>query len=334
MKTALALAALLLLGIGATSPGAHAAGGKISACPTVIPGTATGIWTVTKNLTATGTCITVKANGVAIDLNGFTITGPGIGTNFGITDGGSCKPSCQHNIIIANGTILGFQYGIYLTSTEYATLSQLTVTQNVSAGIWLVQNYPVVTDSKAPSNGNYGMYFKGRGNTVNNSVANSNGNYGMYFVGDGNTVNNSTAGNNEYGMGFVGGDNSVNNSTAGSGCCSGGNVEYGMVFTRGGNTVNNSVANSNGYYGMYFYSGDNTITDSVASSNTRVDGIFINGSGNFLTGNAASNDGAGVGISVDCPSNLYGNSVTFNTTAGKIVTHGTGCARLGNAPAP
>jgi len=90
-KTTLAFAALLLLGIGATAPAAHA-NGTISSCPTVIPSTATGTWTVTKDLTATGTCITIKANAVAIDLHGHTITGPGTGTGSGITDGGSCNP--------------------------------------------------------------------------------------------------------------------------------------------------------------------------------------------------------------------------------------------------
>jgi Periplasmic copper-binding protein (NosD) len=330
-KTALAFAAPILLGIGAASPAAYASGGTISACPTVIPSTATGTWTVTKNLTARGNCITIEASGVAIDLHGYTITGPGIGTGDGITDGGSCKPKCQQNIIIANGTVQGFQYGIYLTSTASATLSHLNVTQNAGAGIWLVQDYPVVSDSGAGKNGHYGMYFGGSGNTVNNSSANSNGDYGMYFKGSGNTVNDSGASANGYGMWFVGGNNSVNNSSAGS------NEYEGMTFTDGGNAVNNSAAGSNdasgnGYYGMYFASGGNTITDSLAVFNAKADGIFINGSSNFLTGALANNNG-GIGISVVCPSNLYGNTASKNT-GGNIVTSGGGCARLGDNPAP
>jgi Right handed beta helix region len=334
-KTGLALAPLILFCIGVASPAAYA-NGTISACPTVIPSTATGTYTLTKNLTAKGNCITIKANAVAIDLRGYTITGPGIGTGDGITDGGSCTPKCQQNIIIGStssspGAIQGFQYGIYLTSTKYVTLSHLNVTENVGAGIWLVQNYPVVTGSQTNKNGHYGMYFGGSGNTVNNSAANSNGDYGMYFKGSGNTVNNSGASINAYGMWFVGGGNSVSTSGAGS------NEYMGMTFTDGGNIVNNSSAGDNdatgnGYYGMYFVSGGNTITDSVAVFNAKVDGIFINGSSNSLTGTSANNNG-GIGISVVCPSNLYGNTATTNT-GGNIVTSGAGCARLGNNPAP
>ena len=52
-RTALGLASLLFLGIGTISPPAHAE--NISACPTTI--STSGTYTVTKNLTATGTCI-------------------------------------------------------------------------------------------------------------------------------------------------------------------------------------------------------------------------------------------------------------------------------------
>src|SRR6266478_4610503 len=91
-KTALRRVALLLLGMAAISPAAYA-DGTISACPTTVTGP--GTWTVTKDLTATGTCITINGNGVAIDLHGHTITDLGTGADFGITDAGSCSPCEQ-----------------------------------------------------------------------------------------------------------------------------------------------------------------------------------------------------------------------------------------------
>ena len=115
-RTALGLAALLFLGIGIILTPAHAE--NISACPTTV--STSGTYTVTENLTATGTCITITAAAdVVIDLHGHTITGNGTGN--GITDANNgCSPSCQHNIIIANGTIKGFSggFGIILYSTE------------------------------------------------------------------------------------------------------------------------------------------------------------------------------------------------------------------------
>jgi len=110
MKTALALAALLLLGIGATPPAAYA---QISSC-SYTASTAGTTYTVTTNLrtAATTPCITITASGVAIDLQGHTISGTGSASTsgYGITDGSSCvSPPCQQNIIIANGTIKGFE---------------------------------------------------------------------------------------------------------------------------------------------------------------------------------------------------------------------------------
>lgn len=56
-RTTLALAALLLLSIGAISPAANA---QISSCPTTI--STSGNYTVTANLISTGTCITISAS--------------------------------------------------------------------------------------------------------------------------------------------------------------------------------------------------------------------------------------------------------------------------------
>jgi hypothetical protein len=93
-KTTRALAVLLPLGIAATSSAAHA-DGTISACG---PVSAPGTYTVTQNIIAppNTNCITITASGVAIDLQGHTISGSGFSS--GIIGG-------PPNIIVANGTI-------------------------------------------------------------------------------------------------------------------------------------------------------------------------------------------------------------------------------------
>ena len=186
-KTALRHAALLVLGIAAISPAAYA-DGTISACPTTVTGP--GTWTVTQNLTATGTCITIQGNGVAIDLQGHTITALGTGADFGITDSGSCaSPPCQQNIIIANGTITGFFIGIGLENTDYATIANMTVIGSRPWGIRL-RAHSVITDSQANQGvgGKDAMLFLGDHNTVNNSKANDNLGTGIAFAGNDNTV--------------------------------------------------------------------------------------------------------------------------------------------------
>jgi hypothetical protein len=240
-KTALAIAALLVLGVGAMSPAAHASG-TISACGATV--STSGNYTVTANLTTASStpCITITASNVAIDLGSHTITGTGSAAaypGYGIADSGSCSPSCQQNIIIANGTITGFYAGIFLTSTQYATIANMNATQD-QFGIVVEQDYAMVTESQASNNAGIGISLNGNNETISNSQANNNSTTGMEADGPGATISNSQASKN------------------------GGN---GMAFSISGATVSNSSANNNGGYGMLFGGGNNAVSNSDANNN-------------------------------------------------------------------
>jgi hypothetical protein len=185
---------LLLFGTGASASTAYA-DGTISSCGTVIPSSATGTWAVARDLTAAASCVTIQGSGIAVDLRGHTITGTGAG--MGITDGASCfpGPSCQQNIIIANGTIQGFEEGVALRFTEYVTISNLNVTGN-SFGIVIEQDHAVVTQSQAGKNATMGIFLSGNNQTVVSSQANNNLNIGMDIEGANSTITNSQANNN------------------------------------------------------------------------------------------------------------------------------------------
>src|SRR5262245_30870071 len=101
----LLLSFALLAILGAVSS-AQAQPTPISTCPFTI--TTSGNYVVTQNLIATGTCITIDADHVALDLNGRSIQGDGTGA--GISDGGTGN----NGIIIARGTIGNFLTGIDL----------------------------------------------------------------------------------------------------------------------------------------------------------------------------------------------------------------------------
>src|SRR6187399_3143824 len=77
----------------------------ISALPFTI--SARGSWYLTRNLTATddGPSITVSADNVTIDLNGFNLAGGGIapGTRTGIQ-----APAAQKGLCVRNGTLTGW----------------------------------------------------------------------------------------------------------------------------------------------------------------------------------------------------------------------------------
>src|SRR5258708_7018561 len=113
--------ALLLLGAGTTVAWSQ----SISTCPYII--TSSGNYIVTKNLNSAGTCITIQADNVTIDLQGHTITGNGTGN--GITDGGRS----DQNIVIANGTVQSFGGAIIVNFSHPVTISGLTVQKNAGS---------------------------------------------------------------------------------------------------------------------------------------------------------------------------------------------------------
>jgi parallel beta-helix repeat protein len=299
-KTALALAAPLLLNFAATSPVAYA-DGTISSCPTTI--TSGGTWTLTKDLAAGPniTCIIVAADNVAINLNDHVITGGFNSTAIG--DRGSHK-----KIFIGNGTFRTFLQAINMNSgSSDVTISHVSVTDCRASGIHVKGDHAVVTDVVA-SNSFIGMALDGSDNEVYHTTANNNVTYGIEF-----TRRSSS-------------NNTISDSVANS------NGVDGMRFEGDTNTVVNSHAVANGDNGMFFAHGDNTITDSNANDNAG-DGIFIGRSGNTLTGNIANNNGK-AGISVVCPSTLSGNTANGNPDGGIVTSGSPACNRFGNTPAP
>jgi parallel beta-helix repeat protein len=62
------------------------------------------------------TAISIGADNVTIDLNGFTISGPGmgIGTGFGIVDQQQTLPGLVNNAVVRGGTVRGWAYAVHL----------------------------------------------------------------------------------------------------------------------------------------------------------------------------------------------------------------------------
>ena len=147
-KNWLGVVALLVLSVGAAALPAW--GQSISACPSLI--TTSGTYLVTRNLNSVGTCITIQADNVAIDLQKHKLTGNG--TGFGITDGRADK-----NIVIANGTIEKFSGGIEVNLSYPVTITGMTVQQNLGRGVEL--HGATVANSKIDNNRGIGIRING-----------------------------------------------------------------------------------------------------------------------------------------------------------------------------
>jgi hypothetical protein len=121
-----------------------------------------GDYILASNLSTDGYGIIIQASDVNINLNGFSITGSQNSDNqfYGISS------FDQDRISITNGSIIGFQYGIYLSDlVDYASSID-----DLSGGAHLVENV-VVSDSTFR-----GIRLEGAENIVrNNSISNIGG---------------------------------------------------------------------------------------------------------------------------------------------------------------
>lgn len=193
-----------------------------------------GSYRLTSNLSVSGSHdgIDVLASGVTIDLNGFSISGPGVGTS---TDGIATGGAVFTGLTVKNGTITSFTRGLNLATGPGATVSNI----HVNGDGWgiLVGSNSSIENSVATNNADNGLDCSGSNCAISDSTANSNLNIGIYCEGGGCAITHNTAiGNSNVGI------------DCSSGCAISGNVANGDnsgILSGGASLViQNTMANN------------------------------------------------------------------------------------------
>jgi parallel beta-helix repeat protein len=141
-------------------------------------GTVNGGFTMTNNVTTTGTCFTLNASDLTIDCAGFKIQGDDGATDYGF------HSNQYDNITIDNCEIVDFDYGVYIYRASHnITIINSNFTSN-DEGIWVQSgggyspsNYNITNNTFA-SNDLYGIRVWGS-TTTGNYI------YGNYFYDTG-----------------------------------------------------------------------------------------------------------------------------------------------------
>ncbi len=176
-------------GGGAIAAPIEAVGTEITSLPYTI--SSSGSYYLGGDLSSTGVGITVNADNVTIDLMGFTITGPGSGSDNGIYIGG------RSNVEIRNGTVTDFgASGIASSGAELIQAINIRSISNSWAGILLSGIGNRIIDCTAAYNANAGLYLN-NGGTIINSTAYNNQFIGIYLSGNGGTIIGNTAYSNQ-----------------------------------------------------------------------------------------------------------------------------------------
>jgi parallel beta-helix repeat protein len=261
--------------------------------------------------------ITVMADDVTIDLNGYTLTGV-TGSLDGIHVGQG-----RSVMTVRDGNLKNWGgYGLGAIGTSSAHVTNVSLIGNGIDGVRIGPNGSI---EKCIAEGNVGTGFSfGPGSNVAFCTAASNQSTG--FNGSTRcTITDSTAQGNG-GIGF-----SPSSDSLVSSCVAQGNTSDGIHVFLGGKVVE-CLAASNGRHGIYADSGAYILRNTckgnanagiyVLSSNCRVDdnhlvsnstGLEVAGSGNFLVRNTAFNNSTS-GLSIAAGNQWYpsGAGVTPN----------------------
>ncbi len=229
---------------------------------TALPATITvqGIYCLTHKLgtnMTSGAAITINANNVTIDLNGWKVDdgAAGSGTEaYGIS-------SSYSNVTIKNGIVRGFYVGIYLAGSG-DVVQDVLADSNIYVGIWvngqgaLVEHNQVVNSGNSPATNNnvWGIAAEGADSTVSNNIVS-----GLTAAGTG----------NEVGIGvYIGGNNTVrNNVVSNIALPSGGGYSHGIENNQSialNNTVSNFLIGISNNGGIYAYNTANNCTTSYS----------------------------------------------------------------------
>jgi hypothetical protein len=181
-----ACAILVLSAISATDAAAQS---KITKCQSI---SASGSYVLGTNLTATtGSCLSITADFVTIDLNGFTIDCGG-SNGEGVSEGSNFQGTT-----VRNGTVTHCSRGVNLAGTN-ALVEKVRAVSNTFEGI-TIGHSGIVKDSQASQNGGDGIavFFYG---LVTGSNSLGNGGNGISADNGSSVIGNTTSENTGHGV--------------------------------------------------------------------------------------------------------------------------------------
>jgi len=277
------LLSLGLVGVAGPAFAGHVACGQTILVSTVFDG----------NVGPCSTGLTVGADNITLDLNGFTLSGTASpGEDAGISVNG------RTGVTVKNGTVTLFDAGVSIDGGSRNTVTNMQLLNNRGTGavfgdgVAVFQSdYNVITNNKVRNNGPY----DGIGLVVSNfNLIDSN------QITDNNQSPNNTAGIR------------LENIAA-------------QRLSSNDNTVTNNLVSNSGTFGIQVFAGGsrNVIRNNQVFSN-RLDGItvFAGGNGNTIETNVARSNG-GSGVYVRGAAGSFGapmdNQVLRNQSFGNAV---------------
>jgi len=247
--------------------------------------TSSGSYYFTGNLTLTTLdthAITINADNVTIDLNGFVLTGPGEAAG---NSGYGIEGEGQNQVTIGNGVIRQFRLeGIGFNNSANLTVENVRVENCGGTGIH-GYSHLVVINSMTYENGSYGILANGD-LIARDCISASNGYKGIGASGSGSSIIGCIIYDNDHAGVSVGACSTVINNTSynngnagiltGYNCTVTNNTacdnDGSGIWVNDGSTVTNNTVRNNQFSGIFANDGSLVIQNTVNSNNQTYSG--------------------------------------------------------------
>src|SRR3989344_4129019 len=258
----------------------------VTSCQTI---SSSGTYTLTQDISATGSCMFIQTEHVTLDCRGYAITYGTVDSNSVIGIWAEDSPSqAMNNITIKNCRIFAGdrsntqQTAIYAENISSSTIFNNTIAANgtdESMGIWLFSSSSVnitdnaVTTQSVGGSSSYGIYFQMTPNSfaVNNSVR-TNGTTINYAIRTTSTSpyeviynNNVTTNGDTYGIGIYAESNGNNISSNRINTNGFNEQNWGLYVSGSNNRIDSNTIRTDGSfrnYGIYLFDSENNTVHS------------------------------------------------------------------------
>ena len=232
------LAAIGALALFGAAPEAHALTTVINQCNMTVVTNAVLI----QDLICPDDGIVVGADGITIDLKGFTLRG-----DRGALDSGISNLTGFDKVTIKNGVVRNFGVGVHMNNrADLTTISNVVASGNVVDGVFVTGDGASIKSTFGIGSGITGIYVVGDDASIASAVAADNPTDGIYVDGDSATVKSSTAsGNFNNGISIIGGSASVKGSTLTGNAVDGLRILGNGAVLKGNTAVGNGFASGN-----------------------------------------------------------------------------------------
>jgi len=230
---------------------------------------------LTGNVTSGADGIVIERNDITLDGAGYTVQGSGSRRGIDLTG--------RSNVRVANATIKNFEYGFWLASANYSSISGNSVAYDYWS-IWLDLSSDNSINGNNIANNFWGIYLKSSSNNSINGNNITDNNYGisLYYSSNCNSINgNNITDNNSVGIGIglssgSSSTNSISGNTIKNNLFGIGLSDYSSNNSISGNTI------ADNDYGISFgsSSNNNSISGNNITANNNYGVVFVSSSNN------------------------------------------------------